>query len=74
MLSNYKLKYERLTNDLKYIFFHFSTSLSLLDSDAVEVGTGPAVARSNPVNMPGARPMVPVLIESGSASIKFYNF
>ncbi|XP_077297871.1 breast carcinoma-amplified sequence 3 homolog isoform X2 [Arctopsyche grandis] len=44
------------------------TSLSLLDFDAVEVGTGPAVARSNPVNMPGARPIVPVLIESGSAS------
>lgn len=33
----------------------------------VEAG-GRGAARSTPVNMPGARPAVPVLIDSGSAS------
>lgn len=43
----------------------------LQDVEAVEVGTVPVSrpARSNPVNMPsGGRPIVPVLIESGSGS------
>ncbi|XP_066992105.2 breast carcinoma-amplified sequence 3 homolog [Anabrus simplex] len=49
------------------------TPVSLLELEAVEVGTGVGSrpARSNPVNMPlsgGGRPIVPVLIESGSAS------
>lgn len=44
--------------------------MSLQDVEAVEVGTVPVSrpARSNPVNMPGGRPVVPVLIESGSGS------
>ncbi|KAK7865422.1 hypothetical protein R5R35_012788 [Gryllus longicercus] len=45
--------------------------LSLLEMEAVEIGTGVGSrpARSNPVNMPlSGRPVVPVLIESGSAS------
>ncbi|OWR44363.1 Breast carcinoma-amplified protein 3 [Danaus plexippus plexippus] len=44
-----------------------STS-SLSEAEAVEVDASAAPARSNPVNMPGARPAVPVLIDSGSAS------
>ncbi|KDR16621.1 Breast carcinoma-amplified sequence 3-like protein [Zootermopsis nevadensis] len=47
--------------------------LSLLELEAVEVGVGSGSrpARSNPVNMPissSSRPVVPVLIESGSGS------
>ncbi|XP_047022990.1 breast carcinoma-amplified sequence 3 homolog [Helicoverpa zea] len=42
------------------------SSSSLSEAETVEVCAGPA--RSNPVNMPGARPVVPVLIDSGSAS------
>ncbi|XP_052738207.1 breast carcinoma-amplified sequence 3 homolog isoform X2 [Bicyclus anynana] len=43
---------------------------SLSEAEAVEVDTSAArgAARSNPVNMPGARPVVPVLVDSGSAS------
>ncbi|XP_073967662.1 LOW QUALITY PROTEIN: uncharacterized protein [Choristoneura fumiferana] len=43
---------------------------SLSEAEAIEVDTSAAgsVARSNPVNMPGVRPVVPVLIDSGSAS------
>ncbi|XP_075972634.1 uncharacterized protein LOC142974285 [Anticarsia gemmatalis] len=43
---------------------------SLSEAETVEVDTSAArgVARSNPVNMPGVRPVVPVLIDSGSAS------
>ncbi|XP_026491766.2 uncharacterized protein Rudhira [Vanessa tameamea] len=43
---------------------------SLSEAEAVEVDTSAArgAARSNPVNMPGVRPVVPVLIDSGSAS------
>ncbi|XP_045763309.1 uncharacterized protein LOC123866036 isoform X2 [Maniola jurtina] len=43
---------------------------SLSEVEAVEVDTSAArgAARSNPVNMPGVRPIVPVLIDSGSAS------
>ncbi|CAH2243582.1 jg12892 [Pararge aegeria aegeria] len=43
---------------------------SLSEAEAVEVDTSAArgAARSNPVNMPGVRPIVPVLIDSGSAS------
>lgn len=47
------------------------SNVSLQDVEAVEVGTVPVSrpARSNPVNMPaGGRPVVPVLIESGSGS------
>ncbi|KAG6461726.1 hypothetical protein O3G_MSEX012820 [Manduca sexta] len=40
---------------------------SLSEAETVEVEAG-GVARSNPVNMPGARPLVPVLVDSGSAS------
>ncbi|CAG9791787.1 unnamed protein product [Diatraea saccharalis] len=50
------------------IFNRSSSSLS--EAETVEVDTSAArgVARSNPVNMPGVRPIVPVLIDSGSAS------
>ncbi|CAH0717428.1 unnamed protein product, partial [Brenthis ino] len=43
---------------------------SLSEAEAVEVDTSAArgAARSTPVNMPGARPVVPVLVDSGSAS------
>lgn len=47
------------------------SNVLLQDVEAVEVGTVPVSrpARSNPVNMPsGGRPIVPVLIESGSGS------
>ncbi|KAJ8726792.1 hypothetical protein PYW08_015189 [Mythimna loreyi] len=46
------------------------SSSSLSEAETVEVDTSAArgVARSNPVNMPGVRPVVPVLIDSGSAS------
>ncbi|XP_050341979.1 uncharacterized protein LOC126768116 isoform X2 [Nymphalis io] len=46
------------------------SSSSLSEAEAVEVDTSAArgAARSNPVNMPGVRPVVPVLIDSGSAS------
>lgn len=51
----------------------FRGPLSLLELEAVEVGVGSGSrpARSNPVNMPissSSRPVVPVLIESGSGS------
>ncbi|KPJ10524.1 Breast carcinoma-amplified sequence 3-like [Papilio machaon] len=43
---------------------------SLSEAETVEVEAGArGAARSTPVNMPGARPVVPVLIDSGSASI-----
>ncbi|KAJ0179162.1 hypothetical protein K1T71_004874 [Dendrolimus kikuchii] len=45
-----------------------SSSLSEAETVEVESGVGRGVARSNPVNMPGVRPIVPVLIDSGSAS------
>ncbi|XP_068628127.1 uncharacterized protein [Battus philenor] len=43
---------------------------SLSEAETVEVDTtaGRGAARSTPVNMPGVRPIVPVLIDSGSAS------
>ncbi|CAH2063680.1 unnamed protein product, partial [Iphiclides podalirius] len=43
---------------------------SLSEAETVEVDTSSArgAARSTPVNMPGVRPIVPVLIDSGSAS------
>ncbi|KAK3927519.1 Breast carcinoma-amplified sequence 3 [Frankliniella fusca] len=49
----------------------YGPNVSMQDVEAVEVGTVPVSrpARSNPVNMPsGGRPVVPVLIESGSGS------
>lgn len=51
----------------------YRSNVLLQDVEAVEVGTVPVSrpARSNPVNMPmpsGGRPIVPVLIESGSGS------
>lgn len=51
-------------------YFEFRSNSSLSEAEAVEVDTSAAgsVARSNPVNMPGVRPVVPVLIDSGSAS------
>lgn len=45
------------------------SSSSLSEAEAVEVDASAALgARSPPVNMPGVRPVVPVLIDSGSAS------
>lgn len=63
--------------DLKVrkVTYVFRAPLSLLELEAVEVGVGSGSrpARSNPVNMPissGSRPIVPVLIESGSGSME----
>ncbi|KAG7305324.1 hypothetical protein JYU34_009386 [Plutella xylostella] len=51
-------------------YTHCGSNSSLSEAEAVEVETsvGRPVARSNPVNVPGVRPIVPVLIDSGSAS------
>jgi hypothetical protein len=56
------------------LFDLFRVPLPLLELEAIEVGVGSGSrpARSNPVNMPvssGSRPVVPVLIESGSGSM-----
>ncbi|CAG2053894.1 unnamed protein product [Timema podura] len=58
--------------DLSYPWT-LTAPVSLLELETVDVGAGQGSrpARSNPVNMPlnaGARPIVPVLIESGSSS------
>ncbi|XP_028175856.1 uncharacterized protein LOC114364067 isoform X2 [Ostrinia furnacalis] len=45
-----------------------NSSLSEAETVEVETTAPRGVARSNPVNMPGVRPIVPVLIDSGSAS------
>ncbi|KAL0839327.1 hypothetical protein ABMA28_016066 [Loxostege sticticalis] len=45
-----------------------NSSLSEAETVEVETSASRGVARSNPVNMPGVRPIVPVLIDSGSAS------
>ncbi|CAK1578054.1 unnamed protein product, partial [Parnassius mnemosyne] len=45
-----------------------SSSLSEAETVEVEAGAGRGAARSTPVNMPGARAAVPVLVDSGSAS------
>lgn len=51
--------------------FNFRSSLAHIEAESIEVGA--ARARSTPVNMPSiskisSRPLVPVLIESGSCS------
>lgn len=49
------------------MFIIYRSNSSLSEAETVEVeATG--AARSTPVNMPGVRPIVPVLIDSGSAS------
>lgn len=72
--------HRRLWMGPQFIFKTYNTSnavpLASTDIEAIEIGTSSGVrpARSNPVNMPlrgrgvGARPLVPVLIESTSAS------
>nr|CAD7263741.1 unnamed protein product [Timema shepardi] len=69
--------HRRLWMGPQFTFKTYTTSsgapLSLLEMETVDVGVGHGSrpARSNPVNMPlsaGTRPIVPVLIESGSSS------
>lgn len=48
-----------------------SGALQQIDTEAVEIGVNAPAnrpARSNPLPMPGGRDVLPVLIESGSAS------
>ncbi|XP_063530676.1 uncharacterized protein LOC134741710 [Cydia strobilella] len=65
--------HRRLWMGPQFIFKTYNTTgsnSSLSEVEAVEVDTSAAgsVARSNPVNMPGVRPVVPVVVDSGSAS------
>lgn len=71
--------HRRLWMGPQFIFKTYNTpsgsSLSHIDAESVEVGiataSGALPARSNPMNMPittTGRPIVPVLIESGSYS------
>ncbi|CAH4036543.1 uncharacterized protein LOC123711094 isoform X2 [Pieris brassicae] len=64
--------HRRLWMGPQFVFktYNCGSNSSLSEAEAVEVDTSACVgaARSNPVNMPGVRPIVPVLIESGSAS------
>ncbi|CAK1551589.1 unnamed protein product [Leptosia nina] len=64
--------HRRLWMGPQFVFktYNCGSNSSLSEAEAVEVDTsaGAGAARSNPVNMPGVRPIVPVLIESGSAS------
>ncbi|XP_047989592.1 uncharacterized protein LOC125228918 isoform X2 [Leguminivora glycinivorella] len=65
--------HRRLWMGPQFIFKTYNTTgsnSSLSEAEAVEVDTSAAgsVARSNPVNMPGVRPVVPVMVDSGSAS------
>ncbi|XP_063375012.1 uncharacterized protein LOC134662670 [Cydia amplana] len=65
--------HRRLWMGPQFIFKTYNTTgsnSSLSEVEAVEVDTSAAgsVARSNPVNMPGVRPVVPVMVDSGSAS------
>ncbi|XP_037871020.1 uncharacterized protein LOC101744657 isoform X2 [Bombyx mori] len=61
--------HRRLWMGPQFVFktYNFTGSnSSLSEAETVEVESG--VARSTPVNMPGVRPLVPVLVDSGSAS------
>ncbi|KAM3967986.1 breast carcinoma-amplified sequence 3 homolog isoform 2-T2 [Aphomia sociella] len=64
--------HRRLWMGPQFVFKTYSctgSNSSLSEAETVEVETSAAsVARSNPVNMPGVRPVVPVLVDSGSAS------
>ncbi|XP_059060071.1 uncharacterized protein LOC131853246 [Achroia grisella] len=64
--------HRRLWMGPQFVFKTYSctgSNSSLSEAETVEVETSAAsVARSNPVNMPGVRPLVPVLVDSGSAS------
>ncbi|XP_052751585.1 uncharacterized protein LOC113523466 [Galleria mellonella] len=64
--------HRRLWMGPQFVFKTYSctgSSSSLSEAETVEVEAGGAgVARSTPVNMPAARPLVPVLVDSGSAS------
>ncbi|XP_055603365.1 breast carcinoma-amplified sequence 3 homolog isoform X2 [Uranotaenia lowii] len=70
--------HRRLWMGPQFVFKTYHTPsgspLTSIDTESVEIGTGTAggrPVRSNPVNMPvsgGMRPLVPVLIESGSCS------
>lgn len=58
---------------------HCRSSLAHIDAESVEIGASRA-ARSTPMNMPlhpntsaATRPLVPVLIESGSCSMLNFN-
>ncbi|XP_053681788.1 uncharacterized protein LOC128732540 isoform X2 [Sabethes cyaneus] len=70
--------HRRLWMGPQFMFKTYNTPsgspLTSIDTDSVEIGAGSTInrpARSNPMNMPisgGMRPLVPVLIESGSCS------
>ncbi|XP_058816172.1 breast carcinoma-amplified sequence 3 homolog isoform X2 [Topomyia yanbarensis] len=70
--------HRRLWMGPQFMFKTYNTPsgspLTSIDTESVEIGAGSTVnrpARSNPMNMPisgGMRPLVPVLIESGSCS------
>ncbi|XP_021701305.1 breast carcinoma-amplified sequence 3 homolog isoform X2 [Aedes aegypti] len=70
--------HRRLWMGPQFMFKTYNTPsgspLTSIDTDSVEIGPGNMVnrpARSNPMNMPisgGMRPLVPILIESGSCS------
>ncbi|XP_055526525.1 breast carcinoma-amplified sequence 3 homolog isoform X2 [Wyeomyia smithii] len=70
--------HRRLWMGPQFMFKTYNTPsgspLTSIDTDSVEIGAGTTInrpARSNPMNMPisgGMRPLVPVLIESGSCS------
>lgn len=70
--------HRRLWMGPQFMFKTYNTPsgspLTSIDTESVEIGAGSTVnrpARSNPMNMPisgGMRPLVPILIESGSCS------
>ncbi|XP_062701366.1 breast carcinoma-amplified sequence 3 homolog isoform X2 [Aedes albopictus] len=70
--------HRRLWMGPQFMFKTYNTPsgspLTSIDTESVEIGPGTMVnrpARSNPMNMPisgGMRPLVPILIESGSCS------
>lgn len=70
-LSATVMPYRVILQILRYLS---SSPLTSIDTESVEIGPGTMVnrpARSNPMNMPisgGMRPLVPILIESGSCS------
>lgn len=59
-----------ILNTVLNVFMLLRSTTSLSEAETVDVDPSAATAlpRSNPVNMPAARPLVPVFIDSGSAS------
>lgn len=60
-----------------HTYIAFSNSLTSIDAEAVEIGSIVQKPRTNPMNMPTpttGKPLVPVLIESGSCSESTSHF